>query len=54
MEDSKYQKKSINWQLKPLVIEKEVLKKMGTTGRGTEYLLAKRTANNRLKGLRKG
>ena len=36
------------------LVEKEVLKKMGTTGRGTEYLLAKRTANNRLKGLRKG
>lgn len=36
------------------LVDKKVLEKLGTIGRGTEYILLKQTANNWLKGLKKG
>lgn len=36
------------------LVDKEIFKKLGTTGRGTEYILKKQRANNGLKGRTKG
>jgi len=36
------------------LVERKLLEKLGTTGRGTEYILVKQRANNGLKGLTKG
>ena len=36
------------------LVEKKIFKKIGVTGRGTEYVLIKQRDNNGLKGLTKG
>jgi len=40
-------------ELKNLV-EKKVFERLGTTGRGTGYIIVKQRVNNGLKGLTKG